>query len=290
MANTSGAVDLAPRQVYVNERLTINMDRVAAMPIKSRPELFFPIDEKSPNGGKGSTFFRIYDQAAKNNVQLLVIQPWDPDAAASYLPELNLLLIPTTLFSSGSRRDRREAWVTTAHELHHAVRWQSLLWPKSNLLDRLKELDRRALAVSVKDFVHTEWEGERAAELFGWRCYGQRIGADPKDIEAYAQERVRRFTSAYYATYIDDIQQSWLRAKRRTYQVMPGDWLSKIAVARYQDMFLWPLIFENNRDVIGNDPNKIKPGQIITVLGLEYFAPEQIAEAKKRGQDWKPSK
>ncbi|MDD5366268.1 MAG: hypothetical protein PHR30_13095 [Gallionellaceae bacterium] len=41
----------------------------------------------------------------------------------------------------------------------------------------------------------------------------------------------------------------------------PGDWMSRIAQKFHGDRHKWPLIYEANRDVIGVDPNLIKPGQ-----------------------------
>jgi hypothetical protein len=50
--------------------------------------------------------------------------------------------------------------------------------------------------------------------------------------------------------------------------VASGDWLSKIAQRFYGDMHKWPVIYEANRDVIGNDPNMIKPGQRLLIPAL----------------------
>ena len=54
----------------------------------------------------------------------------------------------------------------------------------------------------------------------------------------------------------------------RYHVVASGDWLSKIAKKHYGDMHKWPVIYEANRDVIGNDPDKIKPGQRLLVPAL----------------------
>jgi|CXWL01.1.fsa_nt_gi hypothetical protein len=51
----------------------------------------------------------------------------------------------------------------------------------------------------------------------------------------------------------------------RYHVVVPGDWLSKIAQKFYGDMRKWPVIYEANRDVIGGDPNAIKPGQRLLI-------------------------
>ena len=49
-----------------------------------------------------------------------------------------------------------------------------------------------------------------------------------------------------------------------TYEVKPGDSLSKIAKRIYGDAKAWTRIFEANRDLI-KDPDKIFPGQKLKV-------------------------
>jgi nucleoid-associated protein YgaU len=48
----------------------------------------------------------------------------------------------------------------------------------------------------------------------------------------------------------------------RTYVVVSGDSLSKIAKREYGDAQKWPQIYEANRDII-KDPDLIYPGQIL---------------------------
>ena len=50
----------------------------------------------------------------------------------------------------------------------------------------------------------------------------------------------------------------------RTYTVVAGDSLSKIAKHLYGDPNKWHAIFEANRDKI-KDPNLIRPGQVLTL-------------------------
>ena len=50
----------------------------------------------------------------------------------------------------------------------------------------------------------------------------------------------------------------------RTYTVVAGDSLSKIAKREYGDAGKWPVIFEANRDKIKN-PDLIHPGQVLTL-------------------------
>ena len=50
----------------------------------------------------------------------------------------------------------------------------------------------------------------------------------------------------------------------RTYTVVAGDSLSKIAKKMYGDAAKWKLIFEANKDQL-TDPDKIKPGQVLRI-------------------------
>ncbi|HUT29099.1 MAG TPA: LysM peptidoglycan-binding domain-containing protein [Sedimentisphaerales bacterium] len=58
------------------------------------------------------------------------------------------------------------------------------------------------------------------------------------------------------------------RKNSRYHTVVSGDWLSKIARKYYGNMHKWPVIYEANRDVIGRDPNLIKPGQRLLIPEL----------------------
>ncbi len=50
----------------------------------------------------------------------------------------------------------------------------------------------------------------------------------------------------------------------RTYTVVSGDSLSKIAKHQYGDAAKWHAIYEANRDKISN-PDLIHPGQVLTI-------------------------
>jgi uncharacterized protein YkwD len=54
-----------------------------------------------------------------------------------------------------------------------------------------------------------------------------------------------------------------------SYTVQAGDTLEKIAEKFYQNGNLWNLIYEANRSVIGNDPNQIKPGMVLTIITVQ---------------------
>jgi hypothetical protein len=79
-----------------------------------------------------------------------------------------------------------------------------------------------------------------------------------------------------------------------TYKVKTGDSLSKIAKEWYQDMFLWPLIYDANhganQSATGlDDPNHIRPDQELIIPPLKGFTPAQLEEARHRGRKWRPA-
>jgi nucleoid-associated protein YgaU len=53
-------------------------------------------------------------------------------------------------------------------------------------------------------------------------------------------------------------------ASARTYTVVSGDSLSKIAKREYGDAQKWQVIYQANRDKISN-PDLIHPGQVLTI-------------------------
>ena len=51
----------------------------------------------------------------------------------------------------------------------------------------------------------------------------------------------------------------------RTYTVVKGDSLSRIAKSIYGSADKWRMIYDANKIVIGNNPDLIKPGQVFTI-------------------------
>ena len=49
------------------------------------------------------------------------------------------------------------------------------------------------------------------------------------------------------------------------YIVKPGDWLSKIALQFYGDHKKWIQIYNDNKSIIGSNPNMILPGQVLLI-------------------------
>lgn len=50
-----------------------------------------------------------------------------------------------------------------------------------------------------------------------------------------------------------------------SYTVQPGDTLWGIAQSQCGDPSVWPSIYADNIHIIGNDPNLIFPGQVLTI-------------------------
>jgi LysM domain len=60
-------------------------------------------------------------------------------------------------------------------------------------------------------------------------------------------------------------QQSRRITPGSTYTVQAGDTLWDIAQRAYNDPEDWDTIYDANKHVIGNDPNLIKPGQVLQI-------------------------
>ncbi len=75
----------------------------------------------------------------------------------------------------------------------------------------------------------------------------------------------------------------------QTHQVSKGDSLSRIAEKWYQEMALWPVIYDENRATIGPDYNKIKPGQVLRIPNRRSLTSKQLEDARKRHRNWRPS-
>jgi nucleoid-associated protein YgaU len=54
----------------------------------------------------------------------------------------------------------------------------------------------------------------------------------------------------------------------RSHVVVTGDWLSKLSQRYYGDMYKWPVIYEANRQIIGSNPDLIRPGQTLWIPDL----------------------
>jgi nucleoid-associated protein YgaU len=55
------------------------------------------------------------------------------------------------------------------------------------------------------------------------------------------------------------------------YTVQPGDTLSSIAQRAYNDgsQASWMVIYSANQQVIGGNPNQIRPGQVLTIPAIQ---------------------
>jgi nucleoid-associated protein YgaU len=54
-----------------------------------------------------------------------------------------------------------------------------------------------------------------------------------------------------------------------SYTVQQGDTLSSIAQYIYGDSALWPRIYDANKQVIGNDPDHIRPGEVLQLPPID---------------------
>jgi len=70
------------------------------------------------------------------------------------------------------------------------------------------------------------------------------------------------------------------------YTVASGDSLSLITGKFWGDVLLWPILYDANKPVVGPDPNKIVPGQKLTVPSIAAYSQQQRNDARARGRNW----
>ena len=68
--------------------------------------------------------------------------------------------------------------------------------------------------------------------------------------------------------------------------VRQGDSLSRLARDYYDDMSLWPIIYEANLETIGADPNKLTIGQDLVMPVISAMHPADIATARQKASRW----
>ena len=67
----------------------------------------------------------------------------------------------------------------------------------------------------------------------------------------------------------------------------PRATLSGIAKEEYGSWDLWPLIYDLNKEKIGNNPNILQPGTALLMLPLKTYTANEIADARRRAPSWK---
>jgi hypothetical protein len=72
-----------------------------------------------------------------------------------------------------------------------------------------------------------------------------------------------------------------------TVTVGAGDSLSLIAQRRYNDMLLWPVIYDANLAVVGPNPNKTKVGQVLVIPSIAGMTAAQRDAYHVRGRAWR---
>ncbi|MCC6539644.1 MAG: LysM peptidoglycan-binding domain-containing protein [Bryobacterales bacterium] len=71
------------------------------------------------------------------------------------------------------------------------------------------------------------------------------------------------------------------------YTGVSGDSLSVIAGRKWNDVLLWPILYDANKQVIGSNPNLIKPGQKLTVPSIAGYSASQLSATRERGRNWR---
>ena len=102
-------------------------------------------------------------------------------------------------------------------------------------------------------------------------------------IREPVQELMRKIPPLAKAKIYPEIPPRW------HHKVVAGDWLSTIAITYYNGVNKWPIIYDANRQHIGDDPDRIKPNQVLAIPDLGSLTATEIADAQQRARAWKRS-
>jgi hypothetical protein len=139
---------------------------------------------------------------------------------------------------------------------------------------RILYADRTGAVVSSLQELERVYSGIGSATVYGTASFvqGPRIllanGLAVLGIEVRTQLAANPETVAQTFEVKKKTTSQIPDAAARSHVVQTGDWLSKLAQRYYGDMYKWPVIYEANRKVIGNDPNLIRPGQKLVIPTL----------------------
>ncbi|NRF70236.1 LysM peptidoglycan-binding domain-containing protein [Aquincola sp. S2] len=182
-----------------------------------------------------------------------------------------------TMFNIFGKRMGKKGLESVGHAVYAYRDW----------LGRLRILDRGGRAgkhgevfeslgdLARKYGLQGEWALKEAAVMENlFAKYVGAVSAPVFAIDVYALagvNKIERETVAQAFEVSKTIQRQGKKAVEQggTYHVVAaGDWLSKLAQRYYQSIHKWPVIYEANRDVIGSNPNLIKPSQRLLIPKL----------------------
>jgi hypothetical protein len=76
-------------------------------------------------------------------------------------------------------------------------------------------------------------------------------------------------------------------SSHRVVVVLNGASLSGLAIKYYGSDQLWPLLWDANRDVIGDNPNLLMPGMVLQIPPISSFTEAEQQNARQRFGTWR---
>lgn len=177
---------------------------------------------------------------------------------------------PAATIEAAAKRPTKEELDSMEKELKEAELRKKMLAQKEKARREMEEALRKSeearekAKAKAEEFKRKE-EAEKEMEALRRKLEQAKaeIAAERRKLKAEKQlEEMRQKIEAARAKIKAD-------AAKRTYVVKSGDSLSAIAKKLLGDASLWPKIYEANKDVIGDNPNLIHPGQEYTIPDLD---------------------
>lgn len=142
-------------------------------------------------------------------------------------------------------------------------------WNHSNLpAEELIRLIGRALQNGISQFAFVDWLGYRFGSMYSLAPLFKEAANTPPPVPAAPPAPAAP-------------------GALPTVTVGPGDSLSLIAQRQYNDMLLWPVIYDANIALIGPNPNKTKVGQVLVIPSIAGMTAAQRQNYHTRGMNWR---
>lgn len=147
--------------------------------------------------------------------------------------------------------------INTGNGYYGGVQFDAQSWAAAG---GLKYAARADLATKAQQIMIAEvWL--RRTGPGSWPVCGPRAGLSNNGVTPYHQPAVAVPQKPHRTA------PRWAQAPRHPYRVKPGDWLSTIAQNELGSAARWHRLYAANRSVVGPDPDKIYPGQVLSIPG-----------------------
>jgi hypothetical protein len=209
-------------------------------------------------------------QSASKGTELKISTMISDQSDASYNAYSDTILIKTHPPLPSRSDSQVKYWLSTAHELFHAVQWQNRLRDATTPSERYWAYIKHILEWSRKRYTIISEMDELNAEQFAWKCLreidAQGSSMNRSRIDADADDRAGQFFKAHQDDYERSYEDNWDLVDKSHHIVKKGESLTSIARDLWGDSDYVGILYELNKTIIGGDITYVQAGQILFLV------------------------